>query len=139
MDFVFKCSLYGKHFFFLAISLELPITRTTDNSNFFRLSLKGSSYRESTVYYSGGERPGGGQAPLIFGQKPRPTWLRQFNTWLWQFCFSKRPQPPPPPSPAHPLTSRSGSATALVPTIIFLAHVIHTTSTHTIQYHTAGN
>ena len=32
-----------------AISFELPVTRTPDNSNLFSISLEGSSYRESAV------------------------------------------------------------------------------------------
>ena len=36
-------------FLLLAIFFELPITRTPDNSDFFLISLEGSSYRESTV------------------------------------------------------------------------------------------
>ena len=49
-----KCPLYSKNCFFTlltAIFFELLITRTPDNSNFFSISLEGSSYRESTVRY----------------------------------------------------------------------------------------
>ena len=49
-----------------------------------------------------------GAAPPSFGRKPRPTWLRQTDTSLWQSFLNT-------PHPAPPLTSRSGSATAVIP------------------------
>ena len=52
--------------------------------------------------------PEKGGRPPSFGRKPRPTWLRQTDTSLWQF-FLNSPRPPPP------VTSRSGSATAVMP------------------------
>ena len=68
---------------------------------------------------------GGGMAALplyfIFGQKLRPTWLRQFDTSLSHFFFKA----------SSPLTSRSGSATALVPIIIsFCALYSHIINRH---------
>ena len=47
--------------------------------------------------------------PPSFGRKPRPTWLRQTDTSLWQFFLNS------PPLPSPPVTSRSGSATAVIP------------------------
>ena len=71
-----------------------------------------------------GKGPGGGAAlPLyfIFGQKLRPTWLRQFDTSLSHFFFKA----------SSPLTSRSGSAIALVPIIIsFCALYSHIINRH---------
>ena len=60
------------------------------------------AYRAVAVPEKGGHPPS-------FGRKPRPTWLRQTDTSLWQFFLNS----PPPPSP--PVTSRSGSATAVIP------------------------
>ena len=52
--------------------------------------------------------PEKGGRPPSFGRKPRPTWLRQTDTSLWQSFLNI-----PPPAP--PFTSRSGSATAVIP------------------------
>ena len=60
------------------------------------------AYRSAAVPEKGGRPPS-------FGRKPRPTWLRQTDTSLWQFFFYS-PHPSPPS-----LTSRSGSATAVIP------------------------
>ena len=45
----------------------------------------------------------GQPSPLIFGQKLRPTWLRQFHTFLSQFLFFQSVPPPLPQGLDPPL------------------------------------